>query len=159
MSPSRLCWEHWREFCGENTKSAWAPTTEYAMPVITPPSGGFASGTIADYMGLPVGVDWAATDDLAPSALPFRAYALICNEFFRDENLTDPLLIPTDDANQTGTNGDNYIADVANGGMPFRVAKYHDYFTSALPAPQKRDRQSVFYSDSSFFPRRYFPCS
>ena len=135
--PNRLCWEHWQEFCGENTKSAWAPKTEYAMPVIVPPSGGFASGTIADYMGLPVGVDWKATDDLAPMALPFRAYALICNEFFRDENLTDPLLIPTDDANQTGSNGDSYISDVANGGMPFRVAKYHDYFTSALPAPQK----------------------
>ena len=135
--PNRLSWEHWQEFCGENTKSAWAPKTEYAMPVIVPPAGGFASGTIADYMGLPVGVEWKATDDLAPMALPFRAYALICNEFFRDENLTDPLLIPTDDANQTGSNGDSYISDVANGGMPFRVAKYHDYFTSALPAPQK----------------------
>ena len=135
--PNRLCWEHWQEFCGENTKSAWAPKTEYAMPVIVPPAGGFASGTIADYMGLPVGVEWKATDDLAPMVLPLRAYALICNEFFRDENLTDPLLIPTDDANQTGSNGDSYISDVANGGMPFRVAKYHDYFTSALPAPQK----------------------
>lgn len=135
--PNRLVWEHWQEFCGENTKSAWAPETTYNMPVITPPEGGFASGTVADYMGLPVGVSWKATDDLAPMALPFRAYALICNDFFRDENLSDPLLIPTDDANQTGSNGDSYIADVANGGMPFKVAKYHDYFTSALPAPQK----------------------
>lgn len=135
--PNRLCWEHWQEFCGENTKSAWAPKTEYAMPVITPPPGGFASGTIADYMGLPVGVEWNSTDDLAPMALPFRAYALICNDFFRDENLTDPLLIPTDDANQTGSNGDSYISDVANGGMPFRVSKYHDLFSSCLPAPQK----------------------
>ena len=135
--PNRLCWEHWQEFCGENTKSAWAPKTEYAMPVIVPPAGGFASGTIADYMGLPVGVEWKATDDLAPMVLPLRAYALICNEFFRDENLTDPLLIPTDDANQSGSNGDSYISDVANGGMPFRVSKYHDYYSSALPAPQK----------------------
>ena len=135
--PNRLCWEHWQEFCGENTKSAWAPKTEYAMPVIVPPAGGFASGTIADYMGLPVGVEWKATDDLAPMVLPLRAYALICNEFFRDENLTDPLLIPTDDANQTGSNGDSYISDVANGGMPFRVSKYHDYYSSAQPAPQK----------------------
>ena len=135
--PNRLVWDHWQEFCGENTKSAWAPETHYAMPVITPPEGGFASGTIADYMGLPVGVTWKSTDDLAPMVLPFRAYALICNEFFRDENLTDPLLIPTDDANQTGSNGDSYISDVANGGMPFRVSKYHDYYSSALPAPQK----------------------
>ncbi len=135
--PNRLVWQHWRQFCGENTDGAWAPSVEYTIPTIAPPSGGFASGTIADYMGLPVGVEWSATDELAPSALPFRAYALICNEFFRDENLSDPLLVPLDDANQSGSNGDNYISDVANGGKPFRAAKYHDYFTSALPAPQK----------------------
>lgn len=135
--PNRLVWNHWKEFCGENTQGAWAPSVEYTIPSISAPSGGFASGTIADYMGLPVGVEWSADDELSPSALPFRAYALICNEFFRDQNLTDPLLIPLDDANQVGTNSSNYISDVANGGKPFRVAKYHDYFSSALPAPQK----------------------
>lgn len=135
--PNRLVWKHWKEFCGENTQGAWAPTIEYTIPTIAPPDGGFATGTIADYMGLPVGVSWDASDDLAPSALPFRAYALICNEFFRDQNVSDPLLIPLDDANQSGVNTGNYISDVANGGLPFKVAKYHDYFTSALPAPQK----------------------
>lgn len=137
--PNRLVWKHWREFCGENTAGAWAPTVEYTIPTIAPPSGGFASNTIADYFGLPVGVTWNANDDLAPSALPFRAYALICNEFFRDENLSDPLLIPLDDANQQGVNTGNYVSDVANGGKPFKAAKYHDYFTSALPSPQKGD--------------------
>lgn len=135
--PSRLCWNHWREFCGENTESAWAPEIEYAMPTIASPEGGFAINTIADYLGLPIGVEWNADDELAPMALPFRGYALIAQEFFRDENLTDPLLIPLDDAHQQGSNGSNYITDVANGGKPFRVAKYHSYETSALPAPQK----------------------
>lgn len=155
--PNRLVWEHWREFCGENTQGAWAPSVEYSIPTIKPPTGGFASGTIADYMGLPIGVEWQATDDLAPSALPFRAYALICNEFFRDENVTDPLLIPRDDANQNGTNGANYISDVANGGKPFRAAKYHDYFTSCLPAPQKGQAVGIPISIPTTFSGGTFP--
>lgn len=137
--PNRLVWKHWREFCGENRDGAWAPTVEYTIPTISSPSGGFASGTIADYMGLPVGVEWKSTDPLAPSALPFRAYALICNEFFRDENLTDPLLISLDDSNQEGSNGDDYANDVANGGKPFKAARMHDYFSSCLPSAQKGD--------------------
>ncbi len=135
--PNRLVWKHWREFCGENREGAWAPTVEYTIPTIGAPAGGFASGTIADYMGLPVGVEWKATDPLAPSALPFRAYALICNEFFRDENLTDPLLVSLEDANQEGSNGSDYANDVANGGMPFKAARMHDYFSSCLPSAQK----------------------
>lgn len=148
--PNRLVWKHWKEFCGENSQGAWAPSTTYEMPVITPPQGGFKPGTLADYFGLPVNVEWSASDDLAPTSLPFRAYALICNEFFRDQNLSDPLLIPLDDANQKGVNTGNYISDVANGGKPFRVAKYHDYFTSALPAPQKGDPVGIPISIPSY---------
>ncbi len=135
--PNRLVWKHWREFCGENRDGAWAPTVEYTIPTIAPPKGGFAKNTIADYMGIPTGIEWKATDPLAPSALPFRGYALICNEFFRDENLTDPLLISLDDANQQGSNGEDYANDVANGGKPFKAARLHDYFSSALPTAQK----------------------
>lgn len=130
--PNRLCWEHWQEFCGENTKTKWYPTTEYTIPQVKAPSGGWQVGSIADYLGVPTGVS-----NLSVSALPFRAYALICNEWFRDENLTDPLNIPINDTNIDGSNGGNYINDVAKGGKPFKAAKYHDYFTSALPAPQK----------------------
>lgn len=134
--PNRLTWEHWQQFCGENTQSAWAPTATYTIPKMKSPEGGFDSGTIADYFGIPVGVDFQ-TGERIPSALPFRAYALICDTFFRDENLSDPLNISKGDANQQGSNGSDYINDVANGGKPFRAAKYHDYFTSCLPAPQK----------------------
>ncbi len=139
--PNRLCWSHWKEFCGENTESAWVPATTYEIPTIKSPEGGFAVGTIADYMGLPVNTVFK--DARLPSALPFRAYALICDQFFRDENLTDPLNIPLGDASQQGTNGDSYVSDVANGGKPFRVSKYHDYFTSCLPKPQKGVAPSV----------------
>lgn len=130
--PNRLTWEHWQEFNGENTQSAWIPATEYQIPQITAPSGGWSIGTIADYMGIPTGVA-----NLSVNALPFRAYALIMDGWFRDENLSDPLNIPVNDVTQSGSNGSNYITDVALGGMPFKAAKYHDYFTSCLPSPQK----------------------
>ncbi len=131
--PNRLVWTHWRELMGENTESAWLPQTEYSVPQVTSPATtGWAPGTIADYMGIPIGVP-----GLSVNALPFRAYALICNEWFRDENLTDPLNIPIGDATQTGSNGSNYINDCVNGGSPFKASKYHDYFTSCLPSPQK----------------------
>lgn len=147
--PNRLVWDHWKEFCGENTSGAWAPSQEYTIPTIAAPEGGFASGTLADYMGLPVGVDWKASDPLAPSALPFRAYALICDHFFRDENLMDPLLIPTGDANQTGVN-DASLSAPANGGKPFVACRYHDYFSSALPSPQKGDPVGIPISIPGF---------
>ncbi|QXN75081.1 major capsid protein [Microvirus mar21] len=130
--PNRLVWDHWRELNGENTKSAWLPETTYTVPQLTAPAGGWQVGTIADYFGIPTGVA-----GLSVNAMPFRAYALICNEWFRDENLTDPLLIPTDDATVAGVNTGSYVSDVAKGGKPFIAAKFHDYFTSALPSPQK----------------------
>lgn len=135
--PMRLVWDHWKEFCGENNSSPWVSPVTYQIPSVSSPEGGFAVGTIADYMGLPVGVSWSNSASQRPSALPLRAYALICNEFWRDENLTDPLLIPKGDANQSGSNGGDYITDVANGGLPFKAAKFHDAFTSALPQPLK----------------------
>lgn len=130
--PNRLVWEHWRELNGENTESAWIPQTEYQVPQITAPSDGWNIGTIADYFGIPTGVA-----GLSVSALPFRAYSLIVNEWFRDQNLKDPLETPKGDATVVGVNTGNYITDCAKGGLPFKAAKLHDYFTSCLPSPQK----------------------
>lgn len=131
--PNRLTWNHWKEFNGENTQSAWYPSVEYSVPQLTAPAtSGWSIGTLADYFGIPTGVP-----NLSVNALPFRAYALIMNEWFRDENLSDPLSVPVDDATVVGVNTGNYITDVAKGGLPFKAAKYHDYFTSCLPAPQK----------------------
>lgn len=130
--PNRLVWLHWKEFNGENTESAWIPQTEYSVPQIKAPAGGWNVGTIADYFGLPTGVE-----NISVSALPFRAYALVINEWFRDQNLQDPLVVPVDDATVTGVNSATFVTDVAKGGKPYIAAKYHDYFTSCLPAPQK----------------------
>lgn len=153
--PNRLCWEHWREFCGENTASAWAPSTEYQIPSIKSPAEGWKLNTLADYLGIPVNTPMTTGKHL-PSALPFRAYALIANEFFRDENLSDPLNIPLGDADQQGSNGDNYITDVVNGGKPFKAAKYHDYFTSCLPQPTKGRPPEISIGGATF-PAGDFP--
>lgn len=131
--PNRLVWKHWKEFNGENTESAWYPTTEYNIPQLV--SGdGFEIGSLADYFGLPIGVK-----NLSVSALPFRAYSLIMNTWFRDENLVDPMETPVDDSQQTYYKLSNAYnpAQYANGGKPFIAAKSHDYFTSGLPSPQK----------------------
>lgn len=146
--PNRLVWQHWKEFCGENTESAWIPETEYAMPQITSPaSTGWEVGTIADYFGIPTGVA-----NLSVSALPFRAYALIMNEWFRDENLQDPLVVPVDDATVAGVNSATFVTDVAKGGKPYKAAKYHDYFTSALPTPQKGPDVTIPVSSGANLP-------
>lgn len=145
--PNRLTWSHWREFNGENTKSAWIPTTEYEVPQLTAPEGGWSVGTLADYFGVPTGVS-----GLSVNAMPFRAYALIMNEWFRDQNLMDPLNIPVDDATVVGVNTGVYVTDVAKGGLPFKAAKYHDYFTSCLPSPQKGPDVTIPIADPGNLP-------
>lgn len=150
--PNRIVWQHWKELMGENNESAWIPTTEYEIPQITAPSGGWSIGTIADYMGVPTGVS-----GLSVNALPFRAYALICNEWFRDENLCDPLNIPLTDATVAGVNTGTFVTDVAKGGLPYKAAKYRDYFTSCLPAPQKGPDVTIPVSSGANYPVRSMP--
>ncbi len=146
--PNRLVWKHWKEFNGENTESAWIPETKYEVPQITSPADtGWSVGTIADYFGIPTGVP-----NLSVSALPFRAYALIMNEWFRDQNLSDPLVVPDDDATVAGVNTGTFVSDVAKGGKPYTAAKYHDYFTSCLPSPQKGPDVTISVADAGNLP-------
>lgn len=130
--PRRLVWKHWKEFCGENTESAWAQSTEYTIPQVTAPLAGWIEGSIADYLGVR-----PYTGGLSIDACYFRAYAKVVDDWFRDQNLQDPVLIPDGDATATGSNGTDYVTDLALGGMPFIASRYHDYFSSCLPSPQK----------------------
>lgn len=146
--PNRLTWAHWKQFNGENTESAWIPQTEYEIPQITAPAdGGWSIGTIADYFGVPTGIP-----NLSVSALPFRAYALVMNEWFRDENLSDPLVVPVDDATVAGVNTGTFVTDVCKGGLPYKAAKYHDYFTSCLPSPQKGPDVLIPVAEAANYP-------
>nr|WNN13235.1 MAG: major capsid protein [Microviridae sp.] len=142
--PNRLVWEHWTNLMGENDTTSWYPTVDYSVPqLISPQNGGWSIGTIADYFGIPTGVS-----GLHVNALPFRAYAKIVNDWFRDENLVDPAVLTTGDATTQGSNGST-LSDYEKGGKPFIAAKYHDYFTSCLPSPQKGEPVTVPVSNVS----------
>lgn len=145
--PNRLVWKHWKEFQGENTESAWIPQTTYEVPQIKAPAGGWNVGTIADYMGIPTGVS-----DITVNALPFRAYAKVMDYFFRNQALQDPFVIPDNETLQTGSNGSNYVSDIANGGKPWIARRYNDYFSQALPAPQKGPSVSLPLFSGGTFP-------
>jgi hypothetical protein len=130
--PNRLVWYHWKEFFGENNTTHWEQPVEYEAPQITAPAGGWAKGTIADYMGIPTKIE-----NISVQALPFRAYCKIWNDWFRDQNLKDPAMISMDETTTAGANTGDYVTNAEKGALPLKVAKYHDYFTAALPEPQK----------------------
>ena len=131
--PNRLLWEHWKEFMGENKETAWAPKTEYSVPQVTAPADGWEEGTLADYLGLPTKVK-----GIRVSALPGRAYGLIYNEWFRNQNVTQPTLVEVTDATTIGKNDGSATNDSAiTLAKPLKAAKVFDYYTGALPEPQK----------------------
>lgn len=137
--PNRLIWEHWKEFMGENKETAWTPKTEYSVPQVTAPAGGWAEGTLADYLGLPTKVE-----GISVSALPGRAYGLIYNEWFRNQNVTQPTLVEVTDATTTGKNDGSATNDSAiTLAKPLKAAKVFDYYTGALPEPQKGEPISI----------------
>lgn len=120
--PNRLIWANWKKFCGEQANPG--DSTSYLVPTITAPNsgaGGVAVGSLGDYMGLPTGIG-----SIVFNALHFRAYNLIWNEWFRDQNMQNSVTI------NTGDSADSY-SDYAL----LKRGKRHDYFTSCLTAPQK----------------------
>ncbi|AXH77658.1 MAG: major capsid protein [Microviridae sp.] len=117
--PNRLIWDNWQRFMGEQTNPG--DTTDFLVPQIVAGAGGFDALSIYDYLGVPVDVA-----NISISALWCRAYNLIWNEWFRDQNLQTPLHITKSD----GPDDPSYYNLVRRG-------KRHDYFTSCLPWPQK----------------------
>lgn len=130
--PFRLVWDNYTKFLGENDRTPWVSSETFTIPQINAPSGGWQVGTIADYFEVIPGVS-----NLKFSALVFRSYAKIVKDWFYDENMQTPPDLLTDDATITGSNGSNYVIDLVKGGKPFVAGKFHDLFTSCLPAPQK----------------------
>lgn len=122
--PNRLIWTNWKKFMGEQTNPG--DSIAYTIPQIVSPVGGYAVGGLQDHMGLPTVGQVDAASTISHSALHLRAYNLIWNEWFRDENLQASVNVHVD-------NGPDPLGSYSM----LRRGKRHDYFTSALPWPQK----------------------
>jgi hypothetical protein len=122
--PNRLIWDNWQKFMGQQTNPS--DSISYLIPQQVSPANGYAIGSLQDYMGLPTVGQVTATKTVSHCAFWPRAYNLIYNEWFRDENLQNSVVVDKGDGPDTVT---NYTL--------LRRGKRKDYFTSALPWPQK----------------------
>jgi hypothetical protein len=124
--PNRLIWNNWQKFMGQQANPN--SSISYVVPQQVSPAGGYAIGSLQDYMGLPTVGQVAAGQTVSHCAFWPRAYNLIYNEWFRDENLQNSVHVDLGD-------GPDTVADY----ILLRRGKRKDYFTSALPWPQKGD--------------------
>ena len=145
--PNRILWDNFKSFMGEVDDKPWMPTKTYKVPkiIIESPQGvkvPFES-SILDYMGVPTKIFSDEPDrKVEINALPVRAYVKIWNEFFRDQNVENAAVFKTDDEetryqDDAEETEENTLLKAITGGRCLPVSKFHDYFTSCLPYPQR----------------------
>lgn len=141
--PNRILWNDFKQFMGEVESVPWMPTKSYKVPQININGSGTAAypyeASILDYMGVPTKIK----SKFSVNALPIRAYVMIWNEFFRDENVDNAAVWKNDsqDVNYQDTQKENDIQEnlkhAIEGGRCLPVNRFHDYFSSCLPYPQR----------------------
>lgn len=124
--PNRLVWNNWVKFMGEQENPS--DSISFTIPQQVSPAGGYAVGSLQDYLGLPTVGQVGALNTVSHNALPVRAYNLIFNQWFRDENLQNSVAVDK---------GDGPDATPSSRYTILRRGKRHDYFTGSLPWPQK----------------------
>lgn len=122
--PNRLAWDGWDKFYGDGKNADYETFVQKFVPQMHCPDGGWAEKTIADYLGITTKKNCHDT-----SALPFRMIAMIYNEYYRDEQRMAKALVSKGDADQNGTNGNDYVNDLQNGGKVPKTCRLFDYFT------------------------------
>lgn len=122
--PNRIVWDNWQRFMGQQTNPT--DTINYQVPQVVSAVGGFLQNTVYDHFGIPVSPQTGVAEIMGVNALPLRAYNLIYNDWFRDENLINAAIVPLG-------NGPDSVGTYNT----LKRAKSHDYFTTALPWPQK----------------------
>lgn len=149
FAPNRILWKNWKRFMGENDTAPWAQKQEYTIPQIRIYADSRndvpLEGSLMDYMGIPTKAckKGDKKTEFEVNALPFRAYAMIWQEWFRDQNVDNPAINSDGDetVSYADVNDDKKIDEILQeayrGGRPLPVNKFHDYFTSAMPSPQK----------------------
>lgn len=134
--PNRLVFDEWENVLGGAQPNDWTAPEDVSVPVMN--AGTVTSKTMADYFGLPVGALPRGTN-----VLPFRAFALIYDRWFRSQNVVDGMLVQTGSIGSAETFNANAWSPSNYTGLPPKVSKMHDYFTSCLPGTQKGAPVSV----------------